>query len=138
MPNYKSIFTLFAHNTTNTIPAAIVPQLLRQAGHIFTERDSKRIVMNIHQETLTYDEFLSVAEEARIYEIGHDKVRAAFLAFDAEKTGFVNTALVRSMLMEEDSRVDESEIDEIMRILCKESDEKFNYESFLKKCFSGN
>ncbi|KAM0676319.1 Troponin C [Gurleya vavrai] len=135
MSNYKSIFTLFANTTTNTVKPQIIPNLLRQAGHVISDKDAKRIIANIHSDDISYDEFIEIAEESKIYEIGFEKARSAFLAFDPNQTGYVNTTLLKSILLENSEIVSENEVEEMIKIMCKENTETFNYESFLKKMF---
>lgn len=136
MPDYRSIFVLSSNTSTNTIKPEAVPVLLRQAGLYLTEKDAKSIVNSIHNENITYEQFLEIAEEAQTKNIPYEKARDAFLAFDTENTGFISISLLKN-LVSDTEELNELDIEEIISAVSKESD-KFNYESFLKECYKQN
>lgn len=132
MYDYRSIFVLSANTSTNTVKAEQLPSLLRQCGLKFTEKEGKRIINSLDQEDVTYEQFVEIGEE--LQSIPYEKAREAFQAFDTENSGFINMSLLKNLISDTED-LSEKEVEEILNCVSKETD-KFNYESFLKECYS--
>ncbi len=129
---YQKIFQLFSRQPGNTVNKELIPNLLRQAGYTITNEEADSIIASIIEDEVDIDKFIEIAESTKNIPVNVNMIRAAFHLYDREKTGYINVGLFKNLLQEEHDRLDDLEVDEIVRFMNPDSDGRINYEAWLK------
>jgi len=133
---FRQVFNLFDPRRTGSLPTSQTGMLLRSLGQNPTESELKNLIDEVDSDrsgSLEFDEFVDLmAATFKSKEEQEEEIRAAFLTFDADGSGFITREELIVTLTTMGDPIDEETINLMVAEADKDGDGQINYREFTK------
>eukprot|EP01101_Sappina_pedata_P006394 TRINITY_DN315_c0_g1_i1.p3 TRINITY_DN315_c0_g1~~TRINITY_DN315_c0_g1_i1.p3 ORF type:complete len:156 (+),score=60.02 TRINITY_DN315_c0_g1_i1:128-595(+) len=134
---YKEAFALFDKQGNGAILSTDVGTVMRSLGQNPTESEIKEFLEGIQQEegpvSVDFQSFLKMmSKKMKMKEATESELREIFKVFDKDSTGTITSALLRHIMGTLGEKLTPEEVEEMMAEADIDSDDKINYDEFVK------
>ena len=133
---YEEFFNYFLPNKRNTLSIKECKNAMRCLGLVVTEREIQKfleIKVKTGKEKINLEEFKYICNK-KLNENGNNinELEAAFEIMDPEKTGIVDSKILRHQMKVFKPKITNEEIDQILSEFGEDEDGNINYREYLK------
>ena len=132
---FKEAFALFDKDGDGTITTKELGTVMRSLGQNPTEAELQDMVNEVDADgsgTIEFPEFLNLMAKKMQDTDSEDELVEAFKVFDKDGNGFISAAELRHVMTNLGEKLNEEEVDEMIREADQDGDGQVNYEEFVK------
>ncbi|GCA64273.1 hypothetical protein KIPB_013786 [Kipferlia bialata] len=132
---YQEAFNLFDKNGDGTITTKELGTVMRSLGQNPTEAELQDMINEVDADgngTIEFIEFVNLMLRKSKNVDSEEELREAFRVFDRDGDGFISAAELRHVMTHIGERLDEDEVDEMIREADIDRDGSINYVEFVK------
>ena len=131
----QGIFNIFDKNSKGTISSIELGTIMRMLSMNPTEAELSEMIGEIDFEgsgTIDFNEFLTIMSRKLDMRNIDDEIKEAFMVFDKNKDGFINSQEFREVMINLGEKLTEEEIGEMLKEADIDGDGKISIEEFTK------
>lgn len=135
LEEYKEAFNLFDRNGDGNITTAELGTVMRSLGQNPTEAELADMINSIDTDgngVISFIEFVKLMVSKSRNADSEEELREAFRVFDRNGDGYVNAAELRHVLTHIGEKLDEDEVDDLLREADIDGEGQIKYADFVK------
>mmetsp|Transcript_18633 Transcript_18633/g.20258 ORF Transcript_18633/g.20258 Transcript_18633/m.20258 type:complete len:189 (+) Transcript_18633:256-822(+) len=136
---FKEAFSLFDKDGDGTISVRELGTVMRSLGQNPTEAELADMINEIDANgdgTVDFPEFLTMMSRKMNDVESEEEILEAFKVFDKDGNGFISAAELRHIMTNIGEKLNDEEVDEMIREADIDGDGQINYEEFVKLLMS--
>ena len=134
---YREAFTLFDKDGDGYITESEFATVVRSMGINPSEKELKdMLVYSDSPNRIDFNSFLRMMKNCKRKPDAEDDLIRAFQIFDKKNSGRVKALEIKTALTTLGEKLNDSEIDELIRLACPNTDGDVDYREFARKIFS--
>merc|ERR1711865_1194211 len=137
---FKEAFSLFDKDGDGTIATKELGTVMRSLGQNPTEAELQDMINEVDADgngTVDFPEFLSLMSRKMKDTDTEEELIEAFKVFDRDGGGFINAAELRHVMTNLGEKLEDEEVDEMIRESDVDGDGQVNYEEFVRMMMGG-
>ncbi|RMZ76938.1 hypothetical protein DV737_g4613, partial [Chaetothyriales sp. CBS 132003] len=132
---YKEVFALFDKDSSGTITASELGDVMRSLGQNPSETELRDMINEVDVDqsgAIDFDEFLKMMSTTLKPIDVDQETKAAFAVFDKDGSGTISAEELRQVMKSLGEDLTDAEIDEMIREADKDQDGTIDYEEFVQ------
>mmetsp|Transcript_18805 Transcript_18805/g.34022 ORF Transcript_18805/g.34022 Transcript_18805/m.34022 type:complete len:156 (-) Transcript_18805:182-649(-) len=132
---FKEAFSLFDKDADGTITSKELGTVMRSLGQNPTECELNDMINEVDMDgngTIEFQEFLVMMAKKMKDTDSEDEIKEAFKVFDKDGNGFISAAELRHVMTNLGEKLNDEEVDEMIKEADIDGDGQINYEEFVK------
>jgi calmodulin len=132
---FKEAFALFDKDGDGCITSKELGIVMRSLGQNPTEAELQSYINEVDKNkngTIDFPEFLALMSKKMETRENEEDIKEAFRVFDKDNTGFISVAELRHVLTSIGEKLNDDEVDELLREADADGDGQINWQDFVK------